>query len=375
LTSKNILLAAGGTGGHLFPAEALAHELITRGYKLHLATDARAERFAANFPAETKTVITSATLGSKNPVAVVRMALRIFQGYRQSSQLLARINPGAVIGFGGYPSLPPLIAAERRGIPTLVHEQNAILGRANRFLARRARAIAVGFAQIGKKPSAPIVLTGNPVRPMVDAVTGRAYPGRKAGDVFQLVIFGGSQGARVFSEILPPALALLSTELRSRLMIVQQAREEDEAGLRQAYVELGVRSEIAPFFANMPEEISKAHFVIARAGASSVTELAVIGRPSLLVPLPGSLDGDQAANAISMAGANGAFVVKQAELTAGRLAEILENAITHPDEMAEMAMAARSTGMPDAAKRLADLVECVISGGDITKLQKAEKHP
>jgi len=370
-----ILLAAGGTGGHLFPAEALAHELKSRGYGVHLATDARAERFAGDFPADGMTIITSATLASKSPVAILKMLWRLFKGHRQSTEMLKSVKPLAVIGFGGYPTLPPLIAAYGLGIPTLVHEQNAILGRANRWLAKKAKAVAVGFAQVGQKPKAPVVLTGNPVRPMVDAVAGSKYPEREPDETFRLVVFGGSQGARFFSEALPAGLALLDTEILARLSILQQAREEDEAGLRQAYDALPVRATIAPFFANMPEEISRAHFVIARAGASSVTELAVIGRPSILVPLPGSLDGDQAANAVSMGSAGGAFVVRQGELSGERLASILGEAMEHPHDLAKMAEAARSTGMPNAAKRLADCVECVISGGDITKLQKPETQP
>ena len=368
MPDKTILLCAGGTGGHLFPAEALAHELNRRGYDSHLATDARADRFAGDFPAKSKRVITSATLTSKSPIGILKTMWALFRGYRQSREFIRRIRPSAVIGFGGYPTLPPMMAAHGAKIPTLVHEQNAILGRANRVLANRVNGVAVGFSQVGKVPNAPMIVTGNPVRPMVEAAMEKPYPARKPGDTLRLVVFGGSQGARFFSEVLPPALALLDVAERSRLSILQQAREEDEAQLRAAYDELGASAEIAPFFKNMPEEISNAHFVIARAGASSVTELAVIGRPSILIPLPGSLDGDQAANAIAMADAGGAFVVKQAELSPERLAETLRAAITDPDAMEKMAVAARKTGIPDAAKRLADCVECVISGGEITTL-------
>ena len=227
----------------------------------------------------------------------------------------------------------------------------------------------MGFPQVGKTPNVPVIETGNPVRPMVEAAMRAAYPGRRPNEMLRLVIFGGSQGARYFSEALPPALALLETEERRRLSILQQARPEDEAALKAQYRELGISAEIAPFFRNMPEEISKAHFVVARAGASSVTELAVIGRPSLLVPLPGSLDGDQAANAITMAEADGAFVIQQAELGAGRLASLLRLALEEPERLSRMAQNARRTGIPDAAKRLADCVECVISGGDVTQLE------
>lgn len=366
---KPILLAAGGTGGHLFPAEALAHELVARGYTPVLVTDKRAERFTAGFPSESIHVVPSATLASKNPVAVMRTAWTLFRGYRQSANLIRRIKPLAAIGFGGYPTLPPMVAATAAKVPGIVHEQNAILGRANRLLASRVQLIATGFRQVGKAVNTPMLETGNPVRPMVSAVKDTAYPERKASDPLRLVIFGGSQGARFFSEALPPALERLTQAQRSKLSILQQAREEDEAALKRAYEGMGVAGKIAPFFANMPEEISKAHFVIARAGASSVTELAVIGRPSLLVPLPGSLDGDQAANAIAMAEAEGAYVIKQAELDAERLAAFLQLALDEPEKLAGMAKNARRTGIADAARRLADCVECVISGGDIASLK------
>ena len=366
---KPILLAAGGTGGHLFPAEALAHELVARGYTPVLVTDKRAERFTAGFPAGGIHVVPSATLASKNPLTVLRTAWTLFRGYRQSAKLIRQIRPLAAIGFGGYPTLPPMVAATAAGVPGIVHEQNAILGRANRLLASRVQLVATGFRQVGKAADTPTLETGNPVRPMVSAVKDAAYPKRKASDRLRLVIFGGSQGARFFSEALPPALGKLSDAQRGRFSILQQAREEDETGLRKAYAGLGIEAEIAPFFANMPEEISKAHFVIARAGASSITELAVIGRPSLLVPLPGSLDGDQAANAIAMAEAEGAYVVKQAELNAERLAGFVQLALDEPGKLAGMAKNARRTGIPDAARRLADCVECVISGGDIASLE------
>jgi UDP-N-acetylglucosamine--N-acetylmuramyl-(pentapeptide) pyrophosphoryl-undecaprenol N-acetylglucosamine transferase len=363
-----ILLCAGGTGGHLFPAEALAHELRRRGFEIHLATDERADRFAGDFPAVSKRIIRSATMSSKNPVALLKMFWTLAGGYRESGAYIREINPKAVVGFGGYPTLPPLMAASSAKLPTLVHEQNAVLGRANRMLAKRVSGVAVGFKQVGVVPSVPLVETGNPVRPMVEAVRDVPYPARQPSDPLRLVVFGGSQGARFFSEALPPALKMLDSKERELFSILQQAREEDEAALRSAYADLGVDAEIAPFVKNMPEEISKAHFVIARAGASSVTELAVIGRPSLLVPFPGSLDGDQAANAIAMAEAHGAHIIKQAELDTGRLAGILRTAINEPNAMAEMAQSARQTGIADAAQRLADCVECVISGGDITSL-------
>ncbi|MGB7335139.1 MAG: undecaprenyldiphospho-muramoylpentapeptide beta-N-acetylglucosaminyltransferase [Salaquimonas sp.] len=368
MTTGTILLAAGGTGGHLFPAEALAHILRSRGYKIVLATDVRGNRFADHFPADKKSVISSATIASKNPIAILKALNALYQGYKQSSQLIKDLKPLAAIGFGGYPTLPPILAASRNGIPCLVHEQNAILGRANKMLASRMKAVAVGFPQVGEVPQVPVIETGNPIRPNVEAVLNTPYPERSRDDPFRLVIFGGSQGARFFSEILPEGVKGLSAKQRSRLSILQQAREEDKDALVRVFDEMGVKAEIAPFFGDLPNEISKAHFVIARAGAGSVTEIAVIGRPSLLIPLPGSLDGDQAANADAMKKANGGLVLRQAELTGSKLAEILQTAMDNPGEMKKMALAAKTTGTPDAAKRLADCVECVISGGEITSL-------
>ncbi|MFK7901896.1 MAG: undecaprenyldiphospho-muramoylpentapeptide beta-N-acetylglucosaminyltransferase [Nitratireductor sp.] len=363
-----VLLAAGGTGGHLFPAESLAHALIERGYSVELATDARARKFADDFPAKNIHVIQSATVSGKNPIALFTTGLALAKGYLQSRRIIKAANPKAVIGFGGYPTLPPLICANRMGIPTLLHEQNAVLGRANKMLAKKAGGVAVGFNQVAKVPNASVVETGNPIRPMVEAVLDAKYKTRKKTDTLRLVVFGGSQGARIFSEILPAALELLSKNERATLSILQQARPEDEAALKAEYKALGVKAEIASFFKNMPQEISDAHFVIARAGASSITELAVLGRPSLLVPLPGSLDGDQENNAIAMKEAGGAFVVRQSDLSAQRLADILSNAIEKPKELEAMGKAAKKTGIVNAADKLADCVECVIGGGDIAKL-------
>lgn len=363
-----MLLAAGGTGGHLFPAEALAHELISRGFSIQLITDARARKFADEFPADEIHVVESATLGEKNPVALLKMIAALYKGYRASKAIIKNTDAVAVIGFGGYPTVPPLMAASRMRFPTLVHEQNAVLGRANRMLAKRVNGVAVGFKQVGEKPDVPIVQTGNPVRPIVMSVKDKAYPKRKAGDMFRLVVFGGSQGARFFSEIMPSALSLMEQKDVAKLSVLQQAREEDQQQLQTQYNDLSLKFNIAPFFKNMPEEIANAHFVIGRAGASTVTELAVIGRPSLLVPFPGSLDGDQANNAIAMREANGAELVKQSDLNPERLAEILTRAINEPEWLVQMGKAAKQTGMPDAASRLADCVECVISGGDISRL-------
>lgn len=367
-TKGSILLAAGGTGGHLFPAEALAHELIARGFSVELATDMRARKFADDFPATNIHVIKSATIGGKNPIALLKTAWALLVGYRQCKAIIKSTNPVAAVGFGGYPTLPPIMAASRNSVPALLHEQNAVLGRANRLLSKFSKGVAVGFKQVGDLPNVPLVETGNPIRPMVEAVLDTPYPVRKAAEKFRLVIFGGSQGASFFSEILPKALSLMTKADRSRLSILQQARVEDESQLKFDYAELGVKAEIAQFFKNMPAEIANAHLVIARAGASSITELAVLGRPSLLVPYPGSLDGDQANNAISMREAGGAKLIKQSELKPQDLADFLTKALREPAYLTKMGADAKKTGITDAASRLADCVECVIGGGNIASL-------
>lgn len=357
-----ILLSAGGTGGHLFPAEALAHELTARGWEIHLATDDRAERFAGKFPAKAIHTIRSATFGSKNPIALAKTFWRIWQGVRQASALIGQIKPKAVIGFGGYPTLPPLYAATRRGVPTLIHEQNAVMGRANRALAARVSAVAGGFLSGEGRYADKIVVTGNPVRPAVIEAAKTGYSASMPGEPFNLVVFGGSQGAQFFSEAIPAAVAELAPELQARLRIVQQARKEDEAGVRAAYDKLGVPAEISPFFGDMADRMAKAHLVISRSGASTVAEIAAIGRPALLVPYPHALDHDQAANAAALADAGGAEVWPQATLTPLVIASKLTDFMTESQLCSIMADASRSVGKPNATMLLADLAEAIASG-------------
>ena len=357
-----ILLAAGGTGGHVFPAEALAHELTQRGWSVHLVTDGRAERYAGRFAADAIHTVPSATIGSRNPITLIRTGLTIWSGVMASTKLINRLKPKVVVGFGGYPTLPPLYAATRRGLPTLIHEQNAVMGRANKALAARVTAVAGGFLPAGEKT----VVTGNPVRPAVIEAARTPYFASIPDARFNLLVFGGSQGAQFFSEAIPPAIALLPDNVRKRLRITQQARPEDEEAVRKAYAGLGVSAEIAPFFADMAERMAAAHLVIARAGASTVSEIAVIGRPSLLVPYPHALDHDQAANAAALAAARGADVHAQSTLTAERLAELIEKAMIEPDRLTAMAATAQKTGKPNAARLLADLVESLASGKTAT---------
>lgn len=356
-----ILLTAGGTGGHLFPAEALCAALIRRGETVDLATDERADKYGKAFPARAVHIVPSATFGSKNPLALMRSATHLSAGLLKAYGLLGRLKPSVVVGFGGYPTFPPMLAAQFRGVPTILHEQNAVMGRANRALAARATAIATSFAVTEKIGDAQTKAThtGNPVRDAVRQVADRAYLPPASTDPIRLLVFGGSQGARYFSDVVPPAVAAMDANVRARLVITQQCREEDIARVDAAYQALGLKAELARFFVDLPERMANAHLVMGRAGASTVAELGVIGRPSLLVPYAFALDADQAANARVLASAGGAVVIAQNDLTADRLAADLTALVTSPDRLAALAKGAKAAGRPDAVERLADLVQAI----------------
>lgn len=360
---KLFLLSAGGTGGHLFPAQALAHELVARGHQVHLVTDSRAERFAGTFPASEVHVVRSATIGSKNPLKIAKALWTLFKGVREAGALIRKIRPDAVIGFGGYPTIPPLLAATNAGLPTMIHEQNAVMGRANKALASRVRAIAGGFLPEGKGTHGQkTVITGNPVRPEVLAAAAIPYTPSMEGEPFRLVVFGGSQGAQFFSDAVPSAIALLPDALRTRLELTQQARPEDEDHLRARLEELGIKGDVSPFFTDMAERIGAAHLVISRSGASTVSEIAVIGRSAILVPYPYALDHDQAANAAALMAKGGASVIKQSELSAQVLSDMIAERMKDPAGLSATAAAAQATGKPDAARLLANLAEAISEG-------------
>jgi UDP-N-acetylglucosamine--N-acetylmuramyl-(pentapeptide) pyrophosphoryl-undecaprenol N-acetylglucosamine transferase len=354
-----VLLAAGGTGGHLFPAEALSVALADRGVRIHLATDARATRYGAQFPAEALHVIRSETVRSRNPFALAKTAAILVLGTAQAWLLLGRLRPVAVVGFGGYPTVPPVYAATLRRIPTIIHDANAVIGRANRLLSARVSAIATTFpAIVDGQPglAAKAIHTGNPVRPAVVWAAVKPYVVPEPQGPLRLLVIGGSQGARVMADIVPEAIALLEPHVRRRLALVQQAREEDRARVSAAYERLAVTAEIAPFFPDLPARMAEAHLVISRSGASTVAELAAIGPPSILVPLPGALDQDQLANATVLQKAGGAILLTQDVFTADRLAQAIAALSVEPDRLAAMARAAKAAGSTDAAERLADLV-------------------
>jgi UDP-N-acetylglucosamine--N-acetylmuramyl-(pentapeptide) pyrophosphoryl-undecaprenol N-acetylglucosamine transferase len=362
---RSVLLAAGGTGGHLFPAFALAEELGRRGLAVDLVTDMRGDRYGTGFPARRVYQVPSATLKGRSPVAIVRTGLVLSRGVLAAWQLLKRIKPAALVGFGGYPTIPPLVAARWIGIPSVLHEQNAVLGRANRMLAKRASAIAMSFERtryLTPSLSAKARLTGNPVRDAVIAAAQKPYAVPDAKGPLRLVVFGGSQGARFFSDLVPPGLSMLPAEIRSRLFVTLQAREEDVVRARKALAGADIEADVGAFFKNLPALIAESHIVIARAGASTVAELGVIGRPSILVPLPHSLDNDQLENATNLAESGGSWCIQQRDFSPARLAREIERLAGDPAALARAVQAARSQGRADAVKRLADLVEEQIQG-------------
>jgi UDP-N-acetylglucosamine--N-acetylmuramyl-(pentapeptide) pyrophosphoryl-undecaprenol N-acetylglucosamine transferase len=365
-----VLIAAGGTGGHLFPAEALATVLKARGWTVHLATDHRAEGYGSAFPAVETHIVPSGTLAG-GLVARLNALIQLAAGFAQSALMLNRIGADVAVGFGGYPTLPPMLAAWFTGYPTVIHEANAVLGRANRLLSSRVTAIAATTSELklSERDRAKITVTGNPVREAVRAAAALPLPPFGPNETFRLLVFGGSQGARFLSDLIPPAIEDLDPDTRRRLHIVQQCRAEDIDRVRGDYERLGVKTELAPFFRDLPAKMATSHLVISRSGASTVAELAVIGRPAILIPLPGALDDDQGANARMMQAAGGGWLVPQAELTPERLAAELRRLIAAPEGLAKAAEAARSIGRTDAAERLADLVERTASAAKRTRTQ------
>ncbi|MEL6290267.1 MAG: undecaprenyldiphospho-muramoylpentapeptide beta-N-acetylglucosaminyltransferase [Pseudomonadota bacterium] len=360
-----VVLAAGGTGGHLFPAQALAEVLIARGYRTVLATDHRRSYRPGDFPAEATHIIPSATVGGRSPVSLAKTGLTLGNGVRKAHALFGQLKPSAVVGFGGYPSFPPLMAAAMRGVPCALHEQNAVLGRANRLLAKRVTAVATSFPQVKFAHDLPVervTMTGNPVRARVLQAATIAYAPVGPDGRRQVLVFGGSQGARFFSDALPPALQALPDAWRAEMRIVQQCRPEDLARVQRAYADLRIDAHCAPFFEDLPRLIAESQLIIARSGASTVAELTVLGRPAILVPLPHALDNDQLRNAETLVEQGAALAFAQADITPEVLAQTLAEMLNAPEKMAVAAENARALGRPDAAERLADLVERLIAG-------------
>ena len=363
MTGAMVVLAAGGTGGHLFPAEALGRELMARGRAVALVTDRR----GGAFPVEgVPTYRIPAGRSGAGLTAKIRGAVDVARGVFAARRLLKRLQPRSVVGFGGYPSLPTMLAAVGLGLPTVIHDSNAVRGRANRMLARRVRRIATAFEQVSGIDDAArskIVETGNPVRPAVQALRTRHYEPPAPEGLIRLLVTGGSQGARILSRVVPPALARLPASLRSRLEVSQQVRAEDQEQVEQDYDGTLVEVTARPFFDDLPARLGDCHLAICRSGGSTVAELTVAGRPAILVPLAAAIADEQTANAQELVDRGAAWLLPEAEFTPAALAGLLQRLLEDPAALARAAHEAHALGQPTAASALADLVERVEAEG------------
>jgi UDP-N-acetylglucosamine--N-acetylmuramyl-(pentapeptide) pyrophosphoryl-undecaprenol N-acetylglucosamine transferase len=354
-----ILLAAGGTGGHLFPAEALGVALMKRGMRVRLVTDSRAMKYSGLFSHDMIDVVPSETVRGRSPWSLARTGVLLGAGTAVALNLMRRLKPAAVIGFGGYPTLPPLLAARAFGIPTLIHDANAVMGRANRFLSGKVSAIATSLPGVlDRDPTlaGKSTTTGTPMRPAILAAAAVAFTPPEPDGPLRLLVVGGSQGARIMADIVPFAIEKLPPALWKRLVLVQQVRDEDMARVRAVYDRLKLNFELEPFFTDLPARLASSHLVVSRSGAGTVAELGAIGRPSILVPLPGALDQDQFANAGVLAKSGGAIRIDQADFTPARLAAEISALAADTERLTAMAAGAKTVGRLDAAERLADLV-------------------
>jgi UDP-N-acetylglucosamine--N-acetylmuramyl-(pentapeptide) pyrophosphoryl-undecaprenol N-acetylglucosamine transferase len=351
------VLCAGGTGGHMVPAHCLALELMARGHKVHLVTDERGLRFPGLFPGVPVTKVEAASTGRSGWRALPQVAMSIWRGRSTARQLYRELRPRAVVGFGGYPALPGLLAGLSLYLPCLIHEQNAVLGRTNRYLAPRVRAIATSWPRVRRMDGAwqrRVHFVGNPVRPEVIAA-GQA-PFAADAPRLKLLVTGGSQGAAILNSVVPAAIALLPAQVRAHLDVTHQGRDDDREAMLAAYRAAGIEPRIAAYFPDLPAEMASSHIVIARSGASTVAELAVMGRPSVLVPLPIATDDHQADNAQALVAAGAARMIRQADFTPETLAAALQPWLTDREALSAAASAARAAGHPEAAVRLANLV-------------------
>ncbi len=359
MSKKVVVIAAGGTGGHLFPAAAFAEEMFRRDWRVLLMTDARGRRYAQGFPAERIEDVPAASLAF-NPLTIIPSLFKIARGIDMAKKRFVEWKPALVAGFGGYPSFPALVAARMQHVPIIIHEQNSVLGRVNRAMASRAEIVACGFDRLDRLPKEAEQrkrVVGNPVRLPILAARERPYPEPPAGGRLNLLIIGGSQGARLFGEVIPAAIALLPQKLRERLDVVHQVREEQVKDAEKVYKKASVKAEVSPFFTDMGQRLGAAHLVISRAGASSVTELQVAGRPAILVPFAAAADDHQTANAEGLTAVGAADVFTEQDFQPGALAATLERRLADPHGLAVRAAAARAAARPEAAKTLADLAE------------------
>ncbi len=360
VVSRHFVLAAGGTGGHLVPAFALATELERRGHHVALITDERGAAIPGKPASLTAHVLPAGRLAGKNPLGWIKALRSILQGRSMALRLFESFEPSCVVGFGGYPALPALLAASTAKIPSVIHEQNAVLGRVNRFLARRVDAIATAYSEVDRladKHAHKVHLVGNPVRDEVLKLRDQPFPAFTADGLLRVLVTGGSQGARVLSEVVPDGLAMLPPALRTRLQVTQQCRTEDIDAVRSRYAGHDIPAELGTYFEDMAARLADAHLFIGRAGASTIAELTAVGRPAILVPLPIATDDHQAANTRDITAAGGARAIRQAKFTAVELAKQVQAIAQNPDTLATAAHAAWNCGYPNAVKDLADLVE------------------
>lgn len=353
---KRLLLAAGGTGGHMFPAQALAEEMIKAGWETALITDARGEKLAGNFPNGPSLTIAAASITPRRPLAAIKGVMTILKGMRQSKAFIKDWQPDVVAGFGGYPAFPAVKVAQNQKLPTLLHEQNAVLGRVNRALSKGANVLACGFDKLEKCATPEnLIVTGNPLRRQIIDTVPSNYDVPKG--KINILIVGGSLGAKLISERVPLALAQLPKELRKRLSVVQQTRKESLELAMQIFKDAGIEAKCETFFHNIETELAKAHYVIGRAGASSVSEIAIMGKPSLFVPLGIAMDDHQTINAQSLKDLDAADILPESQFTPEAIAHILTARLNDSHWLKQAASAARRAAKPDAAAHLAQLVK------------------
>lgn len=374
MTAASIVLTAGGTGGHLFPAHALASELIRRGYDVDLITDTRTGYVGNDFPGRAVHRVPAATFQGRSPIEAIKMVATNSNGFKMAYDIYGDVKPKAVVGFGGYPTVPPMLASLARGIPSMIHEQNSVMGRANRFLAPMVKAIAISFDDtkfLEGKLTDKSYVTGTPLRAAVLELRGGTYQPPQPGQPLNLLCFGGSQGAKFFSDIMPVSLQLLPQELRDRLMVVQQCREEDIDRVFDAYEVAGVAAELSTFFEDLPYRMAGAHLVVCRSGATTVAELSALGRPAVLVPLPHAVDNDQLENATRFEKAGAGWCFEQSIMTPERLAGTLRRLFEEPATLARAASRSKSLARYDAVVRLADLVVTLAEAPETFSAQRA----
>ena len=350
-----VLLAAGGTGGHMFPAQSLAEILKANGWDVALMTDARGQKHSGRIPADPIVEVQAASISPRKPIQAFKGIFKLAKGVRQAKAFIHEWKPDIVVGFGGYPVFPALRAAQSMGLPTILHEQNAVLGRVNRVFAAKATHVVSGFDVLEKvSPKADVKNLGNPMRKQIMVAVPDAYEAPL--DSINLLCVGGSLGARILSQTIPKAIVLLPTQLRGRIRVVQQTTESEVETARSVYAEMGVEAICETFFSDIETHLAKAHYIIARAGASSVSEIALMGKPSLLIPLAIAMDDHQTSNARSLERHGAADILPESQFTPESVANILQDRLNDSNWLSSAAASARALGRPDAARDLAQLV-------------------